>query len=156
MAYTQLTEIERYQIFSLKEVAFTQRLIATSLSRDPSTISQELRRNRKTQKYCPKQAQLKASEHRHSAIKAVKVTPEITKWVNQLIWQDLNPEKTVGYLKREKKISYIMKRYGSYERKGKIKKESVLINNQNLLIKSNVLVIGNVIPSLEKIIKVHY
>ncbi|MBD2801631.1 helix-turn-helix domain-containing protein, partial [Xenorhabdus sp. M] len=36
MTYTQLTEVERYQIFSLKEAGFTQRFIATSLSRDPS------------------------------------------------------------------------------------------------------------------------
>ncbi|MDE9541314.1 IS30 family transposase, partial [Xenorhabdus bovienii] len=53
------------------------------------------------QKYCPQQAQLKASERRHSAL----VTPEITKWINQLIWQDLSPEQTVGYLKREMGIS---------------------------------------------------
>ncbi|MDE9521322.1 helix-turn-helix domain-containing protein, partial [Xenorhabdus bovienii] len=97
MAYTQLTEIERYQIFSLKEAGFTQRFIATSLNRNPSTISRELKRNQAVQKYCPQQAQLKASERRHSAL----VTPEITKWINQLIWQDLSPEQTVGYLKRE-------------------------------------------------------
>ncbi|WP_038224783.1 helix-turn-helix domain-containing protein, partial [Xenorhabdus bovienii] len=77
MAYTQLTEIERYQISSLKEAGFTQRFIATSLNRNPSTISRELKRNQAVQKYCPQQAQLKASERRHSALKAVKVTPEI-------------------------------------------------------------------------------
>ncbi|CDG86625.1 IS30 family transposase [Xenorhabdus bovienii] len=150
MAYTQLTEIERYQIFSLKEAGFTQRFIATSLNRNPSTISRELKRNQAVQKYCPQQAQLKASERRHSALKAVKVTPEITKWINQLIWQDLSPEQTVGYLKREMRISLhhetiyrliykdkinggdlwqhlriakkpYRKRYGSYERRGKIK-----------------------------------
>ncbi|MDX8001186.1 IS30 family transposase [Xenorhabdus sp. Reich] len=150
MTYTQLTEIERYQIFSLKEAGFTQRFIATSLSRAPSTISRELRRNRETQKYCPKQAQFKASERRRSAAKAVKVTPEVTKWIKELIWQDLSPEQTVGYLKREKIISLhhetvyrliykdklnggdlwqhlriakkpYRKRYGSYERRGKIK-----------------------------------
>ncbi|MDE9509679.1 IS30 family transposase, partial [Xenorhabdus bovienii] len=146
MAYTQLTEIERYQIFSLKEAGFTQRFIATSLNRNPSTISRELKRNQAVQKYCPQQAQLKASERRHSAL----VTPEITKWINQLIWQDLSPEQTVGYLKREMGISLhhetiyrliykdkinggdlwqhlriakkpYRKRYGSYERRGKIK-----------------------------------
>ncbi|CDM90103.1 transposase (fragment) [Xenorhabdus bovienii] len=150
MAYTQLTEIERYQISSLKEAGFTQRFIATSLNRNPSTISRELKRNQAVQKYCPQQAQLKASERRHSALKAVKVTPEITKWINQLIWQDLSPEQTVGYLKREMRISLhhetiyrliykdkinggdlwqhlriakkpYRKRYGSYERRGKIK-----------------------------------
>ncbi|MBD2782871.1 IS30 family transposase, partial [Xenorhabdus szentirmaii] len=105
MTYTQLTEVERYQIFSLKEAGFTQRFIATSLNRAPSTISRELRRNRKEQEYCPQQAQVKASERRRSAIKAVKVTPESIKWIKALIWQDLSPEQTVGYLKREKALS---------------------------------------------------
>ncbi|AOM41326.1 IS30 family transposase [Xenorhabdus hominickii] len=150
MAYTQLTEIERYQIFSLKEAGFTQRFIATSLNRNPSTISRELRRNQEDEKYCPKQAQLKASERRHAAIKAVKVTPEIVKLIKQLTWQDLSPKQTVGYLKRENIISLhhetvyrliykdkvnggdlcqnlriakkpYRKRYGSDEHRGKIK-----------------------------------
>ncbi|CDG19508.1 protein of unknown function [Xenorhabdus doucetiae] len=66
MAYTQLTETERYQIFGLKEAGFTQRFIATSLNRAPSTISRELRRNREAEKYEPEQAQRKALERRHS------------------------------------------------------------------------------------------
>ncbi|WP_340620642.1 IS30 family transposase [Xenorhabdus siamensis] len=150
MTYTQLTEIERYQIFTLKEAGFTQRFIATSLNRAPSTISRELRRNQEDEKYCPKQAQLKASERRHTAIKAVKVTPMIVKLIKQLTWQDLSPEQTVGYLKRENIISLhhetvyrliykdklnggdlyqhlriakkpYRKRYGSHEHRGKIK-----------------------------------
>ncbi len=43
MAYKQLTETERYQIFSLKEAGFSQREISKSLNRNPSTISRELR-----------------------------------------------------------------------------------------------------------------
>lgn len=150
MTYTQLTEVERYQIFSLKEAGFTQRFIATSLSRDPSTISRELKRNQASQKYCPKQAQCQALERRHSALKAVKVTSEVITWIKELIWQDLSPEQTVGYLNREKALSLhhetvyrlidkdksqggnlwqhlriakkpYRKRYGSYERRGKIK-----------------------------------
>ncbi|PQQ25008.1 IS30 family transposase, partial [Photorhabdus luminescens] len=39
MAYTQLTETERYQISSLKKAGFSQRFIAESLKRSPSTIS---------------------------------------------------------------------------------------------------------------------
>ncbi|CAM3775729.1 IS30 family transposase [Xenorhabdus thuongxuanensis] len=162
MAYTQLTEIERYQIFSLKEAGFTQRFIATSLSRNPSTISREVRRNWAAPKYCPKQAQLKALERRHSSEKAVKVTPEITRWIKQLIWQDLSPEQAVGYLKREKKISLhhetvyrliytdkinggnlwqhlriarksYRKRYGSHERRGKIKNRISIDNRPQIV-----------------------
>ncbi|MDX7989413.1 IS30 family transposase, partial [Xenorhabdus sp. 12] len=93
-----------------------------------------------------------------SAAKAVKVTPEIIKWIKVLIWQDLSPEQAVGYLKREKAISLhhetvyrfiykdknnggdlwqhlriakkpYRKRYGSYERRGKIKNR-VSIDNR--------------------------
>ncbi|MBD2801445.1 IS30 family transposase, partial [Xenorhabdus sp. M] len=121
-----------------------------SLSRDPSTISRELKRNQASQKYCPKQAQCQALERRHSALKAVKVTSEVITWIKELIWQDLSPEQTVGYLNREKALSLhhetvyrlidkdksqggnlwqhlriakkpYRKRYGSYERRGKIK-----------------------------------
>ncbi|MEX0448064.1 IS30 family transposase [Xenorhabdus sp. SGI246] len=162
MAYMQLTEIERYQIFSLKEAGFTQRVIATSLNRAASTISRELKRNREAQRYCPKQAQLKALERRHTAVKAVKVTPEITLFIKQLIWQDLSPEQTVGYLKREKIISLhhetvyrliykdkinggdlwqhlriakkpYRKRYGSYERRGKIKNRISIDNRPKIV-----------------------
>ncbi|MDE9482739.1 IS30 family transposase [Xenorhabdus bovienii] len=150
MTYKQLTEIERYQIFSLKEAGFSQREISKSLNRNPSTISRELRRNREAKKYAPEQAQLKAVARRQCATKAVKVKPEIKMWIKQLIWQDLSPEQIVGYLKRENIISLhhetvyrliykdklnggglwqhlriakkpYRKRYGSYERRGKIK-----------------------------------
>ncbi|CDM90251.1 transposase (fragment) [Xenorhabdus bovienii] len=185
MTYKQLTETERYQIFSLKEAGFSQREISKSLNQNPSTISRELRRNQEAKKYAPAQAQLKAVARRHCATKAVKVKPEIEMWIKQLIWQDLSPEQTVGYLKRENIISLhhetvyrliynnklnggdlwqhlriakkpYRKRYGSYERRGKIKTESVLISAPNWLIKSSVLVIGKAILSLVKIIKVHY
>ncbi len=81
MAYKQLTEIKRYQIFSLKEAGFTQHFMAKSLDRAPSTISRELRRNGEAKKYDPKQAQIKAAACRHFAIKAAKITSEIEIWV---------------------------------------------------------------------------
>ncbi|WP_340619058.1 IS30 family transposase [Xenorhabdus entomophaga] len=150
MTYKQLTESERYQIFSLKEAGFTQRFIATSLKRNPSTISRELRRNQQAQEYCPQQAQCKALERRHFAVKVIKVTFKIRTLIKQLIWKGLSPEQTVGYLKKENIISLhhetvyrliyqdkreggdlwqhlriakkpYRKRYGSYERRGKIK-----------------------------------
>ncbi|MEK9495183.1 helix-turn-helix domain-containing protein, partial [Photorhabdus sp. P32] len=37
MAYTQLTETERYQISSLKKAGFSQRFIAESLKRRAKT-----------------------------------------------------------------------------------------------------------------------
>ncbi len=67
MAYTQLTETKRYQISSLKKAGFSQRFIAESLKRSPSTISRELKRNQEVQTYCPEQAHLKGLARRHFA-----------------------------------------------------------------------------------------
>ncbi|OCQ51374.1 hypothetical protein Ppb6_03446 [Photorhabdus australis subsp. thailandensis] len=105
MAYTQLTETERYQISSLKTAGFSQLFIAESLKRSPPTISRELKRNQEAQAYCPKQAHLKGLARRHFAKKAVKITPEVEKWIKRLIWQDLSPEQVADYLKRHKGIS---------------------------------------------------
>ena len=46
MSYTQLTQEERYQIYILKKVEYSQAQIADLLERDKSTISRELSRNR--------------------------------------------------------------------------------------------------------------
>jgi IS30 family transposase len=45
MFYTHLTEVERYQIFSLTKVGHKAPFIARQLSRHPSTIYRELKRN---------------------------------------------------------------------------------------------------------------
>jgi len=54
--YTQLTQEERYQIYILKKVEYSQAEIAELLERDKSTISRELRRNRGLKGYRPQQA----------------------------------------------------------------------------------------------------
>ena len=45
MSYTQLTEVERYQIQSFLKAGYTQKAIAEELGRNPETISRELGRN---------------------------------------------------------------------------------------------------------------
>ncbi len=47
MTYKQLTEAERYPIFSLKKAGLSQRFIAQSLNRNLSTSSRELKKIRK-------------------------------------------------------------------------------------------------------------
>ena len=42
MSYTQLTEIERYQIQSFLKAGYTQKAIAEELGRNSGTISREL------------------------------------------------------------------------------------------------------------------
>lgn len=150
MSYNQLTENERYQIDAFIKAGFTQKEIADQLGRSPSTISRELKRNRGLRGYRPAQAQRLSDSRRVEAYKAIKLTDEVKTWIRDLIRQELSPQQVVDYLLRHKKVSLhhetvyqliysdkasggdlyqhlrvaskpYRKRYGSYERRGKIK-----------------------------------
>ncbi len=150
MSYTQLTHEERYQIHAFKAVGLNQKAIADKLKRSPSTISRELKRNAGLKGYRPKQAQQLADNRRQNAEKAIKLTEEVIGWIEVMISQQLSPEQVVAYLKKYKGVSlhhetvYRMiykdkasggqmykhlriaskpyrKRYGHYDRRGKIK-----------------------------------
>lgn len=150
MKYRQLTENERYQIYALKKAGLTQKQIAVELERDPATISRELKRNQGLKGYRPAQAQRRSDKRRATAAKSIKITGEVCGWIEQLIRQDLSPQQVVDYLKTHKNLSLhhetlyqwiyadkaaggdlythlrvvskpYRKRYGSYDRRGKIK-----------------------------------
>ena len=67
MHHTQLTDYERYQIYSLKKAGITQKMIAMQLNRHPSTISRELNRNLGKRGYRPKQAHQMSLKRRAQA-----------------------------------------------------------------------------------------
>lgn len=150
MSYNQLTENERYQIYSLRKAGHSQAEIAELLERHPSTISRELRRNTGLRGYRPGQAQKLSNVRRHEAYKARKVTDEVREQIERLLRQDLSPQQVVDYLKRHTKVSLhhetvyqliyadkandgnlyahlrvaskpYRKRYGKNDRRGKIK-----------------------------------
>lgn len=150
MNYNQLTENERYQIYILKKAGYTQKEIAKLLKRNPSTIGRELARNSGLRGYRPKQAQKLSDERRRGAYKARKVTANVRSAIETLIRQELSPQQTVDYLARHKGLSLhhetiyqliyadkaaggdlymhmriaskaYRKRYGSHDRRGKIK-----------------------------------
>ena len=150
MNYKQLTENERYQIYVMKKAGHLQKEIADLLGRDPSTISRELRRNKGLKGYRPGQAQSISQGRRQTAYKARKLTDDVEQWIETLLRQELSPEQVVDYLARHKNLSlhhetiYQMiyadkasggdlyqhlriaskpyrKRYGHYDRRGKIK-----------------------------------
>ena len=150
MSYHQLTENERYQIYVMKKAGHRQNEIADLLGRSPSTISRELRRNQGLRGYRPKQAQQLSVSRRRETRKAIKVTDEVWGWIVQLIEQELSPQQVVDYLDNHKNISLhhetvyqriyadkaqggelykhlriasksYRKRYGHYDRRGKIK-----------------------------------
>ena len=100
MSYTQLTEVERYQIYAFLKGGYTQKKIANELGRNPSTISRELKRNAGLRGYRPKQAQCLSHErqqrHRHTLITH-------TTWQNveQLLCEDWSPEQIKAWLLKE-------------------------------------------------------
>ena len=150
MSYNQLTEHERYQIYALKKAKHTQAEIAALLDRHPATICREIRRNTGLRGYRPKQAQMLSDTRRCQAYKARKISDEAYGQIETLLRQELSPQQVASYLKRHKGISLhhetiyqliyadkanggdlythlrivskpYRKRYGSYDRRGKIK-----------------------------------
>ena len=149
MKYHQLTENERYQIYALNKAGHKQQTIATLLRRSPSTISRELQRNKGLRGYRPGQAQRLSDNRRNRAHKARKIDECVRHDIETLIRQELSPQQVAGYLEREQKLLLhhetiyqliyadkaaggdlyrhlriaskpYRKRYGSYDRRGKI------------------------------------
>jgi len=97
MNYTQLTEVERYQIQAFLKAGYSQKAIANELHRHPSTIGRELSRNTGLRGYRPQQAQRLAEErkalHCHTQI-------SISCWerVERLLREEWSPEQIHGWL----------------------------------------------------------
>ena len=95
MNYTQVTEIERYQIKAYLTAGYTQQAIANELNRTPSTISRELKRNTGLRGYRPQQANRLANERkqRHSHL----IISDMTwRQVVNLLKEDWSPEQING------------------------------------------------------------
>ena len=145
--YTQLTQGQRYQIYVLLKAGHNQTEIAHFIRVHKSTISRELRRNRGLKGYRPKQAHQFALNRRKKARYRIEASTWIL--IEALIRQDLSPEQVSGWLQdnyglqisHEWIYQYILtdkhaggnlhrhlrcqkkrrKRYGSYDRRGKLK-----------------------------------
>ncbi|MCK6441063.1 MAG: IS30 family transposase [Planctomycetes bacterium] len=145
--YTQLTRDERYQIYEMRIEKKGVAAIARALKRDRSTISRELQRNKGLRGYRPKQAHALA-ESRRSAKTTHRISEELWKEIDRLLREEWSPEQIAGRLKSEHGIlishEWIYqhvyadkgeggrlykhlrccqkrrKRYGSYDRRGKI------------------------------------
>jgi IS30 family transposase len=145
--YTQLTREQRYQIYVLLKAGHNQTEIALFIKVHKSTISRELRRNRGQKGYRPKQAQQFAWNRRKKARYRIDASAWIL--IEALIRQEWSPEQVSDWLKdnyglqisHEWIYQYILmdkhaggdlhrhlrcqkkrrKRYGSYDRRGKLK-----------------------------------
>tara|TARA_R110001583_G_scaffold152016_1_gene303811 strand:+ start:11901 stop:12347 length:447 start_codon:yes stop_codon:yes gene_type:complete len=104
MNYKQLTQEERYQIYALIKANHNQKEVANILGRSASSISRELKRNKGLKGYRPKQAQRLMLHRRITANKAIKITSDVKRWIDDLLSQDLTPEKITGRLALEERI----------------------------------------------------
>jgi IS30 family transposase len=146
MSYNQLTQEQRYQIYALKKTGHTGTEIAEVIGVHKSTVSRELRRNQGERGYRPQQAQQMAETRRVKAQPRISAKTWVV--VEKLLRQEWSPEQISGRLKKEQKIcishewiyQYVLtdqraggdlykhlrcqkkrrKRYGKYDRRGKL------------------------------------
>ncbi len=145
--YTQLTREQRYQIYALLKAGHIQSEIARLIKVHKSTVSREFRRNRGQKGYRPQQAHEFALNRRKKARYRIEASTWIL--IELLFRQEWSPEQVSNWLKanyglqisHEWIYQYILmdkhaggdlhrhlrcrkkrrKRYGSYDRRGKIK-----------------------------------
>tara|TARA_B100000953_G_scaffold294506_1_gene284376 strand:+ start:196 stop:1161 length:966 start_codon:yes stop_codon:yes gene_type:complete len=101
MSYTQLTEVERYQIQAFLKAGYSQKAIAGELNRHPSTIGRELSRNTGLRGYRPQQAQ-RLAEERKSLHCHTQITASCWKQVEGLLREDWSPEQIHGWLDNQR------------------------------------------------------
>ncbi len=101
MHYTQLTEGQRYQIYTLLRNRFTQLEVAQQVGVHASTISRELSRNTGDRGYRPQQANKKAVERRKEAPKAYRMTKNLRSKVTEYLLLEWSPEQISGHLRSE-------------------------------------------------------
>jgi IS30 family transposase len=145
--YKQLTQEQRYQIYALLKAGHNQSEIAHNIRVHKSTISRELRRNRGQRGYRPQQAHQFALNRRKKPWHRIEASTWLL--IESLIRQEWSPEQISGWLRENFSVhishewiyQYILtdkqaggdlhrhlrcqkkrrKRYGSYDRRGKLK-----------------------------------
>jgi len=98
MNYKHLSQIERYQIYSLMKAQHNISQIAQLLGRDKSTISRELRRNAGCRGYRAKQASELACKRAESSRNASKLAPWVKEQAGELLRLQWSPEQIAGKL----------------------------------------------------------
>ena len=145
-SYSQLTQIQRYQIYALLGIGHQQTEIAGIIGVHKSTVSREVKRNTGKKGYRPKQAHQKAQGRRTKA--KTRINDSDWHLIERLIVLDWSPEQISLYLDEEQLLPVShewiyqhiyqdkrmggrlwkhlrcqkkrRKRYGSYEKRGQI------------------------------------
>lgn len=98
MNYKHLSQIERYQIYSLMKANQSITQIADQLGRHKSTISRELGRNEGCRGYRPKQACELALHRSQGSRNAREVEPWVKREADVLLGLQWSPEQIAGKL----------------------------------------------------------
>jgi len=103
-SYKQLTQEQRYGIYSLEKTGQNQTEIASVIGVHKSTISRELRRNHGERGYRYQQAHRQALDRRKGKI-PLRIDRETWAMIEALITEDWSPEQISGWMKLEMNIS---------------------------------------------------
>jgi IS30 family transposase len=103
--FSHLSKSERNEIAILLNKKYEQKDIVKVLNRTPSTISDEISRNKVNGKYDPKKAHQKARTRRMSAKyqgKKIVDNPKLREFVEKHLLDDQSPAALAGRLKKNK------------------------------------------------------
>jgi len=169
MSYTQLTQEQRYQIYALLKMGHNRTEIAAVIEMHKATISRELGRNSGLRGYRPKQAHHKALSRRNHS--RTRIMPEIWEMIEAKLRLEWSPEQVSGWLQRSHAIQvshewiyqHILvdkraggelyrhlrcqkkrrKRYGSYDRRGKLPNRVSIEERPDIVEQRNRLIEGS-------------
>lgn len=98
MSYRHLTLEQRYQIAPLQGAGFSQKDIAESIGCHPSTVSRELRRNRRGKTYVGSLAHGHAKQRRHAASARAHLPEAVQRELIARLKEQHSPEQVSGRL----------------------------------------------------------
>lgn len=107
MRYTHFSRSERLELSILRKKGYSLRAIAAELRRTPSSVSREIRRNRKQSGYDPRHAEIRTRVRRQDAkYQGMKVRehPELERYIEQKIRLEWSPDVIAGVWKRERRM----------------------------------------------------
>lgn len=96
MADGRLNQHERYRIHALYEAGCSLRSIASQIDRAPSTVSRELRRNRKGRRYDPEHAHRVSQQRRSRASARPRIQEDAIAQIRAHLREDWSPEQIAG------------------------------------------------------------
>jgi IS30 family transposase len=101
MSYKHLNFAQRCKISAFWKAGYLQKEIAIEVGVSPSTVSRELKRNRRwNYVYCPDQATSCYKQRRKSSRKPIKFTNAVRDIITEKLQLDWSPEQISGYGKR--------------------------------------------------------